>query len=173
MKPAEVFREIKEHLLGKFEYNSLQKKVLATIFKEGKNTLAIAESGRGIGTIIKTIELYCQSFGKKMLIISEENNQEYEAGYDYYIYLNRECKNFEEGISLVFIQNKEMDLENFKKIEDIYRYPENIEIVEEKDLLKYKEIYSKKLPNEMRYGIYKHLSSYKKLYASPEIKILL
>jgi single-stranded-DNA-specific exonuclease len=173
MKPAEIFREIKEYLLGKFEYNSLQKKILATIFKEGKNTLAVVEKGRGIDTIIKTIELYCQSFGKKALLLSDENLKEFEKGYDYYIYLNRECNNSDEGISLIFTQDRELNLENFKRIEDSYKYPENIEIVEEKELSKHVDIYSKKLPNELRYDIYKNLGNYKKLYATQDIKVLL
>ena len=37
LKQGELFRDIKNFLLGDFNYNSIQKNILASVFKEKKN----------------------------------------------------------------------------------------------------------------------------------------
>ncbi|WP_438522972.1 single-stranded-DNA-specific exonuclease RecJ, partial [Cetobacterium sp.] len=53
---GKIFKEIKEFLIGDLEYNSLQKKVLKTIFKDKKNVVVSCKPGRGMDTVVKTIE---------------------------------------------------------------------------------------------------------------------
>ena len=60
LKDALIFKEIKNLLIRDFEYNSIQKKVLASIFKDKKKTLVVMDRKRGATTIIDTIKCYCK-----------------------------------------------------------------------------------------------------------------
>ncbi len=73
LKDGAIFKEIKENLIGNFDYNSYQKNILSSIFIEEKNVLTLYKENRGVGTIIKTIGLYYKTIGKKALLITKEN----------------------------------------------------------------------------------------------------
>lgn len=44
----QLFVDIKNYLIGDFNYNSIQKKVLSSIFKNKNKTLAIIKTGVGL-----------------------------------------------------------------------------------------------------------------------------
>ena len=71
-KKGDVFKEIKSFLIGDLPYNSMQKKVLSSIFKEGQNIHLVTDPGRGSGTIIKNITLFNLAHDKNTLIITRE-----------------------------------------------------------------------------------------------------
>ena len=114
LKQGELFRDIKNFLLSDFNYNSIQKTVLASVFKEKKNTLAIVEKGRGLNTIIQTIGLYYKSMGEKVLLVTDtvpskrtlscvDVADEFQEGYSYYIVDKKmDFSPFSDKNSLVF-----------------------------------------------------------------------
>ncbi|MDY4010156.1 MAG: single-stranded-DNA-specific exonuclease RecJ [Fusobacterium gastrosuis] len=138
IKEAQLFMDIKKHLLGDFNYNSIQKKVLSSFFKNKSKTLVIMEKGRGINTIISTISLYALQKKLKMSI----NLDLKEA--DFYIFYNfenlDEIKNLKTDNILV-INDKNINLENFIKILDNYEIPQNIKFLSYSDVVNEKKCY--------------------------------
>lgn len=138
IKEAQLFMDIKKHLLGDFNYNSIQKKVLSSFFKNKSKTLVIMEKGRGINTIISTISLYALQKKQKISI----NLDLKEA--DFYIFYNfenlDEIKNLKTDNILV-INDKNINLENFIKILDNYEIPKNIKFLSYSDVKNEKKCY--------------------------------
>ena len=131
LKDALIFKEIKKLLIGNFEYNSIQKKVLASIFKDKKKTLAIIDRKRGATTIIDTIKFYCKYRNLKLSI----NNEKEKA--DFYIFENFteiEKINFLLTNNILIISNKNVEVNNFNKIIDDYSIPKNIEYIDYSDI---------------------------------------
>lgn len=185
IKNSEIFRDIKEYLIGQLNYNSFQKNILASIFKEKNNTIGIYKENRGIGIIIKTIGLYYKSIGKKVLLVTEtiedknlENfldiSYEIEEGYDFYIFLNNYPKSKIDNY-LIFIKEGEniKSNKNIKIVEDKYVIPKNIEIVCEKELINYQNSWSKKLSLKNKEYIYNLLKKGEKVYGKKDIVVLL
>lgn len=183
LKQGELFRDIKNFLLGDFNYNSIQKTVLASVFKEKKNTLAIVEKGRGVNTIIQTIGLYYKSMGEKVLLVTDtvpskrtlscvDVADEFQEGYSYYIVDKKmDFSPFSDKNSLVF-SNKNIEIEGFNKIVDNYTLPENIVFVDE-ELLTKRDIFSNILPISMRKEILASLNKYSVLYCNRDILLYL
>lgn len=183
LKQGELFRDIKNFLLGDFNYNSIQKTVLASVFKEKKNTLAIVEKGRGLNTIIQTIGLYYKSMGEKVLLVTDtvpskrtlscvDVADEFQEGYSYYIVDKKmDFSPFSDKNSLVF-SNENIEIEGFNKIVDNYTLPENIVFVDEKLLTK-RDIFSNILPISMRKEILASLNKYSVLYCNRDILLYL
>lgn len=183
LKQGELFRDIKNFLLGDFNYNSIQKTVLASIFKEKKNTLAIVEKGRGVNTIIQTIGLYYKSMGEKVLLVTDtvpskrtlscvDVADEFQEGYSYYIVDKKmDFSPFSDKNSLVF-SNENIEIEGFNKIVDNYTLPENIVFVDE-ELLTKRDIFSNILPISMRKEILASLNKYSVLYCNRDILLYL
>ena len=183
LKQGELFRDIKNFLLGDFNYNSIQKTVLASVFKEKKNTLAIVEKGRGINTIIQTIGLYYKSMGEKVLLVTDtvpskrtlscvDVADEFQEGYSYYIVDKKmDFSPFSDKNSLVF-SNENIEIEGFNKIVDNYTLPENIVFVDE-ELLTKRDIFSNILPISMRKEILASLDKYSVLYCNRDILLYL
>ena len=131
LKDALIFKEIKKLLIGNFEYNSIQKKVLASIFKDKKKTLAIIDRKRGTTTIIDTIKFYCKYRNLKLSINSEKEKA------DFYIFENFteiEKINFLLTNNILIISNKNVEVNNFNKIIDDYSIPKNIEYIDYSDI---------------------------------------
>lgn len=183
VREGEIFLEIKKHLLGELPYNSFQKKILSSIFKEKKPVAAVYKDNRGIGIISKTVALYNKTCGKKVLFVGEnisdkikndmENfadiSENYKAGYDFYIFLNKNEKMYPDN-SLVFVREiSEEARKNRTVITDEYIIPENIIITEEENLFDKKNIWSEKLSIQKRYEILKNLKSFEKIYATENI----
>lgn len=183
LKQGELFRDIKNFLLGDFNYNSIQKTVLASVFKEKKNTLAIVEKGRGLNTIIQTIGLYYKSMGEKVLLVTDtvpskrtlscvDVADEFQEGYSYYIVDKKmDFSPFSDKNSLVF-SNENIEIEGFNKIIDNYTLPENIVFVDE-ELLTKRDIFSNVLPISMRKEILASLNKYSVLYCNRDILLYL
>lgn len=183
LKQGELFRDIKNFLLGDFNYNSIQKTVLASVFKEKKNTLAIVEKGRGLNTIIQTIGLYYKSMGEKVLLVTDtvpskrtlscvDVADEFQEGYSYYIVDKKmDFSPFSDKNSLVF-SNENIEIEGFNKIVDNYTLPENIVFVDE-ELLTKRDIFSNVLPISMRKEILASLNKYSVLYCNRDILLYL
>lgn len=183
LKQGELFRDIKNFLLGDFNYNSIQKTVLASVFKEKKNTLAIVEKGRGVNTIIQTIGLYYKSMGEKVLLVTDtvpskrtlscvDVDDEFQEGYSYYIVDKKmDFSPFSDKNSLVF-SNENIEIEGFNKIVDNYTLPENIVFVDE-ELLTKRDIFSNILPISMRKEILASLNKYSVLYCNRDILLYL
>lgn len=183
LKQGELFRDIKNFLLGDFNYNSIQKTVLASVFKERKNTLAIVEKGRGVNTIIQTIGLYYKSMGEKVLLVTDtvpskrtlscvDIADEFQEGYSYYIVDKKmDFSPFSDKNSLVF-SNENIEIEGFNKIVDNYILPENIVFVDE-ELLTKRDIFSNILPISMRKEILASLNKYSVLYCNRDILLYL
>lgn len=183
LKQGELFRDIKNFLLGDFNYNSIQKTVLASVFKKKKNTLAIVEKGRGVNTIIQTIGLYYKNMGEKVLLVTDtvpskrtlscvDVADEFQEGYSYYIVDKKmDFSPFSDKNSLVF-SNEKIEIEGFNKIVDNYTLPENIVFVDE-ELLTKRDIFSNILPISMRKEILASLNKYSVLYCNRDILLYL
>ena len=179
LKDALIFKEIKKLLIGNFEYNSVQKKVLASIFKDKKPTLAIMDKGRGISTIIDTIKNY-YSYKNKIVSI----NDEYKKA-DFYIFnFNFKYDVDIEGIfetldkiksnNILIISNKDFFISDFKVIRDNYVIPKNIEYVSYSDIDKLKKnnnLYYPFLTNEEKLNILELIKENKIVFSTREITI--
>lgn len=183
LKQGELFRDIKNFLLGDFNYNSIQKNILASVFKEKKNTLAVVEKGRGINTVIQTIGLYYKSFGEKVLLITDEVPckktlscvdiaDNFQEGYSFYIVDKKiDFSILKNKKSLIF-SSENIEIEGFNKIVDNYSIPENIIFMEE-GLISKKNIFSNILPITTRKNILASLNKYSVLYCSRDILLYL
>ena len=168
LKQGELFRDIKNFLLGDFNYNSIQKNILASVFKEKKNTLAVVEKGRGVNTVIQTIGLYYKSLGEKILLITDD----FQEGYSFYIVDKKiDFSILKNKKSLIF-SSENIELEGFNKVVDSYTIPENI-IFMEKELISKKNIFSNILPITTRKNILTSLNKYSVLYCSRDILLYL
>lgn len=180
---GELFKDIKNFLLGDFNYNSIQKNILASVFKEKKNTLAIVEKGRGVNTVIQTIGLYYKSMGEKTLLITDEipNKktlscvdiaEDFQEGYSFYIVAKEIDFSLLQNKKSLIISSKEIEVEGFNKIVDNYVIPSNIVFMEE-NLLSKKDIFSNILPISSRKNILLTLNKYSILYCSKDILLYL
>jgi single-stranded-DNA-specific exonuclease len=182
-KPTGILKDIKNYILGDLEYNSLQKKVLSTIFRSKENPLVIYSGNRGMKSIIATMGLWNQIHGKKVLVITDENlpsylgefveaSPNYKDGYDYYIFYNK-LPIVELGENFMVITTEDIHIKNTKKIVDTVSVPTNIEILEEFDLInsydKSKTYYSKKLSMSKRKHIIENLDKFEKIYGTDDI----
>lgn len=183
LKQGELFRDIKNFLLGDFNYNSIQKNILASVFKEKKNTLVVVEKGRGVNTVIQTIGLYYKSLGEKVLLITDEVpckktlscvdiTDDFQEGYSFYIVDKKiDFSILKNKKSLIFF-SENIELEGFNKVVDSYTIPENIIFMEE-ELISKKNIFSNILPITTRKNILTSLNKYSVLYCSRDILLYL
>lgn len=181
MKAGEIFIDIKKYLIGNLPYNSFQKKVLSSVFKEKKSVCAIYTKNRGIGIIGKTIALYYKTMGKKVLFIGENISDEmknfgnisneYKEGYDFYIYFNKKEKNYPEN-SVVFLEDIDKNFQGDIIIDD-YKIPENIIITNEKNLYDKQNVWSEKLNLNKKYEILEKINNSEIVYGTENIKTIL
>lgn len=164
-----IFREIKKFLIGNLEYNTVQKKVLKSIFKDKKQTIVKIGKDRGLKTIIKTIELFHRALGKNILVVNDKNV--WVQGYDFYIYMG---SNFDDEVNSynLVITDGEHYKDGYINIEDVYKIPENIEIVREQELSNYKKIYSKKISDSDKLKIIEGVNRGEKIFATEDIKVI-
>ena len=177
VKDALIFQEIKKELISDFDYNSIQKKVLASIFKDKKATLAVMEKGRGIRTIIETIKKYYLYKGKTISI----NDNSKKA--DFYIFtfdfenevkLENVMQTLEKinSNNILVISNKEFELSNFNLIKDEYTIAKNIEYITYDEIDKIKKsdnFYYPFLTNEEKIKILALLNKEEKIFSTKEI----
>ncbi len=185
-KKNEIFKEIKTFILGELNYNFIQKKILSSIYREGRRTLAVTDPGRGIGAVIETIAIYNSLSGKRTLLVTEgkipEKLRHYTEvsdrcieGYDYYIFINMipgdEIDKVQENV--LVISHTDISLEGFNKIKDHYSLPQNIKILPESQLIKLYDIqkifYTKKLPSKEKIEILKNIKNYSEIFSTKDI----
>lgn len=166
---GKIFKEIKEFLIGDLEYNSLQKKVLKTIFKDKKNVVVSCKPGRGMDTVVKTIEIYYKMLGKKVLIVKEGERR--EESYDFYIYMGNEV--LEASNYNLFITNNKIYCDTSEYIEDDYKIPSNVEVVDADELEYHENIFSIMLPLKDKKRIIESINKGEKIFTSEDIKIIL
>lgn len=183
IKQSELFKEIKNFLVGEFNYNYIQKKTLASVFKDKNNTVTIMERGRGIETIIQTIGLYYKNINEKALLVTKENiskktissigiGDKFISGYDFYIFLNPEKSEIEKYIDrkiLVITEDKTFNIQGFTHITDNYEIPSNIKFLSEEELKNKNIIFSKKLPLDKKNQVIKNLKTYMEIYSTKDI----
>lgn len=183
IKQGELFKEIKSFLIQEFQYNSIQKKILASIFKEKKNIIAYMKRGRGIQTIIQTVGLYFKNINERALLITDENinqktlacidiDNKYSDNFDFYILLNPNTdiiKKVANKRFLIISEENNLNIENIEIIQDSFSIPENIIFSPENEILNRQHIFSKKLTYEERKTIIKNLSKYKAIYSTKDI----
>lgn len=183
IKQGELFKEIKNFLIQEFQYNSIQKKILASIFKEKKNTIAYMKRGRGIQTIIQTIGLYFKNINERALLITEESinqktlscvdiSNKYSDSFDFYILLNPTMDMIKKVINkrfLIISEENNLNIENIEIIKDSFSIPENIIFSSENEILNKQHIFSKKLTYEEKKTVIKNLSKYKTIYSTKDI----
>lgn len=180
IKPGEIFTDIKKHLIGNLPYNSFEKRVLADTFKNKKPLTVIYQENRGVGTIAKTIGLFYKTTGKKVLFVVDDKNKvpkymenygdisnEFIEGYDFHIYFDINQENYPDN-SLVFMQEKPLD-ENRAILSDDFVVPQNIILVDEKELLDKEFFYTKKMDITKKINVIKNISSIKRIYATKDI----
>ena len=169
LKDALIFKEIKNLLIGNFEYNSIQKKVLASIFKDKKKTLAIIDRKRGATTIIDTIKFYCKYRNLRLSI----NNEKEKA--DFYIFENfTEIEKINSLLTnnILIISNKNIEVNNFNKIIDDYSIPKNIEYVDYSDISVFKRnnnLYYPFLTDEEKNNMLELIRENKVVFSTREI----
>lgn len=177
LKDALIFKEIKNLLIGNFEYNSIQKKVLASIFKDKKPTLAIMDKGRGISTIVNTIKYY---YKYKNITVSINNG--YKKA-DFYVFIFNFKYNVDlEGVfetldkiksnNILIVSNKDFFISDFKYIKDNYSIPKNVEYVDYSEIYKIKKsdnFYYPFLTNEDKAKILDLAKKKEKIFATREI----
>lgn len=183
IKQGELFKEIKNFLIQEFQYNSIQKKILASIFKEKKNIIAYMKRGRGIQTIIQTIGLYFKNINERALLITDESvnqktlscvdiSNKYSDSFDFYILLNPTMDMVKKVINkrfLIISEENNLNIENIEIIKDSFSIPENIIFSSENEILNKQHIFSKKLTYEEKKTIIKNLSKYKTIYSTEDI----
>lgn len=168
IEAGSLFRDIKTFLIGDLEYNSLQKRILRTVFKEKKKVVVNCEIGRGIETVIKTIELYNRMTGKKVCVVRDK--EERKEGGDYYIYIGEALKTGEE-YDLIIGKNK-VKYDGYDYIEDSYKILDNIKIVDERELSGFEKIFSKKLSQGEKIKAIHEIKNGMKYFATEDIKVI-
>lgn len=183
IKQGELFKEIKNFLIQEFQYNSIQKKILASIFKEKKNIVAYMKRGRGVQTIIQTIGLYFKNINERVLLITEESvnqktlscvdiSNKYSDSFDFYILLNPTMDMIKKVINkrvLIISEENNLNIENIEIIKDSFSIPENIIFSSENEILNKQHIFSKKLTYEEKKTVIKNFSKYKTIYSTEDI----
>ena len=183
IKQGELFKEIKNFLIQEFQYNSIQKKILSSIFKEKKNIVAYMKRGRGIQTIIQTVGLYFKNINERALLITDENinqktlscidlSNKYSDNFDFYILLNPTIDMIKKVTNkrfLIISEENNLNIESIEIIKDSFSIPENIIFSSENEILNKQHIFSKKLTYEERKNIIKNLQKYKNIYSTEDI----
>ena len=183
IKQSELFKDIKNFLIKDFNYNCIQKKTLASVFKDKNNTITIMERGRGVETIIQTIGLYYKNINEKALLVTKENiskktissigiGDKFVEGYDFYIFLNpekSEIEKYKDKKILIITEDKSFNIDGFSNIVDDYDISQNIRFVSEEELKDKNIIFSKKLPLDKKIQVIKNLKTYLEVYSTKDI----
>ncbi|MGM0508677.1 MAG: single-stranded-DNA-specific exonuclease RecJ, partial [Fusobacteriota bacterium] len=183
-----LFNAIKRFLIGKFEYNSLQKEVLGSIFHKKQKTLLISQKERGVNTIILTIGIFYLNLQKKKCnLITKENVPEIFKKYfnvsdkrpnsDYTIFYNNIPEEEDLNKKTFIFSEKDISIEGFNKIRDNLEIPDNITILDE-NILSNSEyddeaVYSKKMPLDIKKDIINNINKYSKIFSTKDILAIL
>ena len=177
MKDALIFQEIKKELISNFDYNSIQKRVLSSIFKDKKPTLAVMQKGRGIKTIIETIKKYYLYKGKSISINNAYKKADFYIfvfNFKYYVDLEGVFETLDKihSSNILIITNKSFEISDFNVIKDKYTIAKNIEYLPYSDIDKIKKsdiFYHPFLTNEEKEKILNLIDKEEKIFSTKEI----
>ncbi len=180
-KNSDIFKDIKNYLLGSFPYNSFQKEALAGFIKEKKNLIIKNGKDRGLKTLLLTFALFYKIKEKKVLFITNEKIQSnimhenfeisniYRESYDLYIYWHIIPEKLNNRA--IIVTNENIFLDGYYEVDGSIQIPNNFEIISDLELEKHKEnyIYTRKLPKSRRVEVYKNLHKYKKIVGNKDL----
>lgn len=166
LKKGEIFKDIKKYLIGDFEYNSIQKRVLNEIFIKNNKVILNIEKGRGVDTIIDTIKLFYMQYEKKVEVSKDIKKK----NADFLIYLG---ENIKETDADLIITTKKIERKGYIYLEDKYDIPSNICLIEEGEIIDVKQTFFKENSRENKKRVIELLKKGEKIYATREIKIIL
>ncbi|BDU50299.1 single-stranded-DNA-specific exonuclease RecJ [Haliovirga abyssi] len=195
-KPGVIFKEIKNFLIGDFEYNSFQKKVLSEFIKNKKNIMLPLQEGVGINTIILSIGIYYWiTTSKKSILITEKKLDDifYEYfdivdskisiknKYNFAVYYDVIPKVINNDTPTIITLKKIINIKNFENIINNIEIPENIIIVDDNNVESLekdnKKIFYIELPNKLKKEIISNLKNNmknnEKIYSTNDIKLFL
>ena len=161
---AGIFRDIKKYLIADLPYNTIQKKVLKSVFKDKENVVLNIEKGRGLTTILETIKLYYKLLNKKVSI----NNDLIDA--DYKIYIGDDIN--EVSDYNLIVTSKKIESKEYVYIEDSYEIPKNVDIVDEEEMEYHKNIYTNKLPIDIKLKTIDLILKGEKVFATSDVKVI-
>lgn len=191
-KDSTIFTEIKDFLISSFDYNSMQKSVLSSFFKENKNIILNSKKGRGIKTALLAVAIYYKfKTSKKSLLITKDDSFVSEilsnyfdiyssepsdsSDYEFAAYYNSLPINFKDRA--IIFSEETVSFKDFKIIEDSFKIPDNIKVVSEEILFssnkKIDSFYSKHLPLNEKIDFKKNMVNYKSILSSEEILTLI
>ena len=177
VKDALIFQEIKKELISNFDYNSIQKRILSSIFKDKKPTLAVMQKGRGIRTIIETIKKYYLYKGKSISINNAYKKADFYIfvfNFKYYVDLEGVFETLDKihSNNILIITNKSFEISDFNVIKDKYTIAKNIEYLPYSDIDKIKKsdiFYHPFLTNEEKEKILNLIDKEEKIFSTKEI----
>jgi single-stranded-DNA-specific exonuclease len=190
-KDSTIFTEIKEFLINSFDYNSMQKSLLSSFFKDEKNCIVNSQRGRGVKTAFLAIAIYYKiRYNKKSVLISNDDSFISEflsnyfdiyssepsniSDYEFAVYYNLLPVNYK-GRGVVFSKEK-AEFKDFKYIEDEFKISSSVLILEENSLSEYEKkpvfIYSKHLPITEKTEFKKNMNKYEKIVSDRSILAL-
>lgn len=164
IKKGEIFKEIKEFLIGDLEYNTIQKNVLRMIFKEEKKVIVNMERGRGINTIVKTIKLYFEQLGEKVGFLPNDEVA------DFYIYIGEDIEMIKKS-NLSFV-TKKIELDNFEYIYDLYNIKKNVKIIDMEKIIDIKNTFFRENTNENKRELIEKVEKEEFVLGTEFIKII-
>jgi len=192
VKDSSVFSDIKNFLIGDFEYNQLQKRVLSLYFKQKKNVAFISKKGRGIDTIFLTAAIYeMNTTGKKSAFIYSGRDEFSEFFLNYFDIFEKEPDTISDYSftayfntlpsaavnRAILFSSADIQIDGFEKYIDQFTLPKDIEFENKKTLEDINpvgyEVYSKYLPVTEKKRFIKEYKNYKKIKASPEFMALM
>lgn len=166
IKKGEIFKDIKNYLIGDMEYNTIQKRVLNEIFIKDNKVILNIEKGRGLNTIIETINIFYKQYDKKVEIFGNEK----KSYADFVIYYGNNIENIDANL---IISNKKLDKSGYIYIEDIYTIPENICFVNDSEISDVKRTFFKENSIKNKKIILDYLKKGEKIFATEDIKVIL
>ncbi len=169
----------------------MQKNLLSSFFKEGKNCILKSQRGRGVKTAFLAIAIYYKlKYNKKSILISKDDSFISDffsnyfdiyssepsniSDYEFAVYYNLLPVNYK-GRSVIFSREK-AEFKDFKYIEDEFKISSSVLILEENSLSEYEKkpvfIYSKHLPILEKTEFKKNMSKYEKIVSDRSILAL-
>lgn len=190
---AKVFSDIKEFLIGDFDYNSLQKKALNILFRKKQNVAITAKNNLGINTIALTMAIYhyLQSDTKSFYATNDAQkfkNTVYsyyfdfektdtQSSYSFYYFDNVKPFDIPKNSTALLYSKQNLNTPDFISLEDSSKLSQFIKLLDNMSIFdknKYPfEIFSNYLPRKDRLIYLKKIKNNENLYATSDIFVLL
>ena len=152
----------------------MQTKILSSFFKKRQNTLAIAQCGRGIQTLINTIKLYADYTKQQYQILENwDEKEKIETQCQFHIFLFPKTPKKSPTLSsrILILTGQDQILEGYFTIEDSYSLPKNIHWIEEEEISKQQIVFSHRLRKEKQKKILEQLLNLQDFYATKDLLV--